>query len=104
MNANPIQLKLIQLKSKKIKKKCRIYLLLGFALDFGFGFALDFGFGFALDFGFVFPFFTALLGPPPILNILVPQTEHVPLIAGLPFFIVTCCSPLIGLFALHFTQ
>lgn len=42
--------------------------------------------------------------PPPILNILVPQTEHVPDSALRPFFMVTCFSPFISLFALHFTQ
>jgi hypothetical protein len=42
--------------------------------------------------------------PPPILNILVPQTEHVPVSAFRPFFMVTALSPFISLFALHFTQ
>src|SRR5215204_1117159 len=42
--------------------------------------------------------------PPPILNIFVSQTVHVPDIAPLPFFIVTCFSFFMSLFALHFTQ
>jgi hypothetical protein len=86
--------------NKKIKKKLGFYRLLAFAFDFGFAFAFDFGFAF----GFVLPFLTALLGPPPILNILVPQTEQVPFVAGLPFFMTTWDSPFICLFALHFTQ
>lgn len=40
----------------------------------------------------------------PILNILVPQTEQMPWVAGLPFFIVTFFSSFIILFALHLTQ
>jgi hypothetical protein len=40
----------------------------------------------------------------PILNILVPHTEHVPCVAGLPFFIVTAVGLTISLLALHFTQ
>jgi len=34
----------------------------------------------------------------------VPQTEHWPLRAGLPFFIVTACAFCISRFVLHFTQ
>lgn len=62
-------------------------------------FAFDFFFepDFALAFAFPPP-------PPPILNILVPQTEHVPVNALRPFFITTALSPFISLFALHFTQ
>jgi hypothetical protein len=41
---------------------------------------------------------------PPILNIFVPQTVHMPCVAGLPFFIVTFFSSFIVLLALHFTQ
>lgn len=40
----------------------------------------------------------------PILNILVPQTEQMPWVAGLPFFMVTFFSSFIVLFALHLTQ
>jgi hypothetical protein len=40
----------------------------------------------------------------PILNILVPQSKHVPVVAGLPFFIVTGSGLFIGFLALHFTQ
>jgi hypothetical protein len=41
---------------------------------------------------------------PPILNILVPHTGHVPWVAGFPFFIVIFCSFDMSRFALHFTQ
>ena len=41
---------------------------------------------------------------PPILNILVPQTGHDPVIAGLPFFILTSLASFICLFCLHFMQ
>ena len=41
---------------------------------------------------------------PPILNIFVPQTVHMPCVAGLPFFIVTLFSSFIVLLALHLTQ
>jgi hypothetical protein len=41
---------------------------------------------------------------PPILNIFVPQTVHMPCVAGLPFFIVTFFSSFIVLLALHLTQ
>jgi hypothetical protein len=41
---------------------------------------------------------------PPILNIFVPHTVHVPCVAGLPFFIVTFFSSFIVLLALHLTQ
>jgi hypothetical protein len=41
---------------------------------------------------------------PPILNIFVPHTVHVPWMAGLPFFIVTFFSSFIVLLALHLTQ
>ncbi len=62
-----------------------------------------------LDFaGFFAGFFAdldvELLGPPPILNIFVPQTLQVPFVAGLPFFIIICSSSSIFRFALHFTQ
>jgi hypothetical protein len=40
----------------------------------------------------------------PILNIFVPQLEHVPVVAGLPFFIVMAVGFFISFFALHFTQ
>lgn len=40
----------------------------------------------------------------PILNILVPQVEQVPVVAGLPFFMVVAVGFLISFFALHFTQ
>jgi len=39
-----------------------------------------------------------------ILNTFVPHTEHVPVIAGLPFFIVTSLGSLISVFFLHLTQ
>jgi hypothetical protein len=41
---------------------------------------------------------------PPILNIFVPHTVHVPCVAGLPFFMVTFFSSFIVLLALHLTQ
>src|SRR5918996_2055245 len=41
---------------------------------------------------------------PPILNIFVPQTVHMPCVAGLPFFIVTFFSSFMVLLALHLTQ
>lgn len=41
---------------------------------------------------------------PPILKILVPQTGHVPVVAGLLFFITMRWGFWISLFALHFTQ
>jgi hypothetical protein len=40
----------------------------------------------------------------PILYIFVPQTGHVPLDAGLPFFIVTCCTPFISRLVRHLRQ
>jgi hypothetical protein len=40
----------------------------------------------------------------PILNIFVPQIEQIPVVAGLPFFIVTFFSSFIDLFDLHLTQ
>jgi hypothetical protein len=40
----------------------------------------------------------------PILNILVPQVEQVPVVAGLPFFMVIAVGFFISFFALHFTQ
>jgi Na+-driven multidrug efflux pump len=58
-----------------------------------------FGLAFAATF-----FALAFPLPPPILNILVPQTEHVPDIALRPFFMIICFSPFISLFFLHFTQ
>jgi hypothetical protein len=69
------------------------FLFLAFAFAF-------FAAGLALAFALAAP----PLLPPPILNILVPQTVHVPEIALRPFFMVTCFSPFISLFALHFTQ
>jgi hypothetical protein len=41
---------------------------------------------------------------PPILNILVEQTGHVPWVAFFPFFIVMACGSFISLFALQRTQ
>ena len=41
---------------------------------------------------------------PRILYIPVPQTEHLPLMALRPFFMVTSTLSLISLFALHFMQ
>jgi hypothetical protein len=40
----------------------------------------------------------------PILNNLVPQVAQVPVIAGLPFFIVIAVGFFISFFALHLTQ
>ena len=40
----------------------------------------------------------------PILNILVPHVTQVPVIAGLPFFIVIAVGLTISFFALHLTQ
>lgn len=40
----------------------------------------------------------------PILYIPVPQTGHLPFIAGLPFFIVTCSGLATSLLARHLTQ
>jgi hypothetical protein len=40
----------------------------------------------------------------PILNILVLHTEHVPSMAGRPFFMVTCFALLISRWVLHFMQ
>jgi len=40
----------------------------------------------------------------PILNSLVPQTEQIPVVAGLPFFIVVGCGSFISRFCLHFMQ
>ena len=40
----------------------------------------------------------------PILKIFVPQSGHVPWIAGRPFFIVTCWGSLISTFLRSFTQ
>jgi hypothetical protein len=39
-----------------------------------------------------------------ILNILVPHTEHLPLTAGLPFFIFISLTSTISDFFLHFMQ
>ena len=41
---------------------------------------------------------------PPILNIFVPHTLQVPVIAGFPFFMVTCFASFISLVCLHFIQ
>jgi hypothetical protein len=40
----------------------------------------------------------------PILNIFVPQVAHVPVVAGLPFFIVIAVGFFISCFDLHLTQ
>lgn len=40
----------------------------------------------------------------PILNILVPQVAQVPVVAGLPFFIVMLVGSFISFLALHLTQ
>ena len=40
----------------------------------------------------------------PILNIFVPQVSQVPVVAGLPFFMVIAVASFISFFALHFTQ
>jgi hypothetical protein len=40
----------------------------------------------------------------PILNILVPQVVHSPVVAGLPFFIVVATGFLISCLDLHLTQ
>lgn len=42
--------------------------------------------------------------PLPMRNILVPQTGHVPWVAGLPFFRVTSVGLLISLFVRHLRQ
>lgn len=39
-----------------------------------------------------------------ILKTFVPHFEHVPVTAGLPFFIVTSLASLISVLALHLTQ
>jgi len=50
--------------------------------------------------------FTLFLGHryPPIRNTLVPHTGQIPLVAGLPFFMVILVGFLISTLALHFTQ
>ena len=40
----------------------------------------------------------------PMRKRVVPQTGQVPLVAGLPFFIVTCCGSFISRLVLHFRQ
>ena len=40
----------------------------------------------------------------PILNIVVPQSPHLPRVAGRPFFMVTCCASWMSLLSLHFMQ
>ena len=40
----------------------------------------------------------------PILNIVVPQTGHLPFVAGLPFFIVVASAFDISRWVLHFRQ
>ena len=40
----------------------------------------------------------------PILNIAVPHSPQVPLVASLPFFIVTCCAFWISRLSRHFRQ
>ena len=42
--------------------------------------------------------------PFPIRNTLVPQVEHVPWVAGLPFLSVICTGLLISRFVSHFMQ
>jgi hypothetical protein len=85
-------------KNLNIKKR-----RLGVNLDLALFYLFFFPFAFFLTVALAFAL-TALPPPPPILNIFVPQTEHVPVVAGRPFFMVICLSPLISLFALHFTQ
>ncbi len=46
----------------------------------------------------------ALALPPMILNITVPQVGHLPLMALLPFFIVSSTPSTISFLALHLTQ
>src|SRR5215472_13530570 len=46
----------------------------------------------------------ALLLPPRILNITVPHVGHLPLMAFLPFFIVSSTASTISFLALHLTQ
>ena len=40
----------------------------------------------------------------PIMNILAPQSPHLPRVAGRPFFIVTCSASCISRLSLHFRQ
>ena len=40
----------------------------------------------------------------PIRNSFVPQTLHVPWVAGFPFFIVICCGLWMSRFVRHFMQ
>jgi hypothetical protein len=40
----------------------------------------------------------------PILNIFVPHVEHLPSVAGRPFFIVICVASFISRLVLHLTQ
>ena len=40
----------------------------------------------------------------PILNIVVPQSPHLPRVAGRPFFMVTCCGSCMYLLSRHFMQ
>ena len=40
----------------------------------------------------------------PILNTVALQTEHLPRVAGLPFFNVTCSASLMSRWARHFRQ
>ena len=40
----------------------------------------------------------------PILNIVVPQSPHLPRVAGRPFFMVTCCGSCMSLLSLHLMQ
>ena len=40
----------------------------------------------------------------PILNIVLPHSPHLPLVAGRPFFIVTCSASWISLLSRHFIQ
>lgn len=40
----------------------------------------------------------------PILNIVLPHSPHLPRVAALPFFIVTCCASCISRLSRHFMQ
>ena len=50
------------------------------------------------------PGFAAPYSVLPILKTFVLQTEHVPLVAGLPFFMVTACGLLTSRRSRHFMQ
>jgi hypothetical protein len=53
---------------------------------------------------FLVPFTPSLALLLPILKRFVPHVEHVPLVAGFPFFSVVCVASFISRLALHFTQ